>query len=99
MYILKAFLTKVWKVNRLGEDLISDTLSKPLSSHLVYVITLNSIAGVIFLFPDLTPCDFLWGIFQYRVYVNRPRTPQELKAMSYVVCYSIFILKLVGKCN
>jgi hypothetical protein len=34
--------------------------------------------------PDLTPCDFffffLWGFLKFRVYVNRPRTLQDLKA-------------------
>ena len=30
--------------------------------------------------PDLTPCDFfLWGFLKSRVYVNRPRTLQDLK--------------------
>ena len=31
-------------------------------------------------FPDLTPCDFfLWGFLKSRVYVNHPRTLQDLK--------------------
>ena len=31
-------------------------------------------------YPDLTPCDFfLWGFLKSRVYVNRPRTLQDLK--------------------
>lgn len=30
--------------------------------------------------PDLSPCDFfLWGSLKSRVYVNRPRTLQDLK--------------------
>ncbi|CAK1578615.1 unnamed protein product [Parnassius mnemosyne] len=30
--------------------------------------------------PDLSPCDFfLWGFLKSRVYVNRPRTLQDLK--------------------
>jgi len=30
--------------------------------------------------PDLTPCDFfLWSFLKSRVYVNRPRTLQDLK--------------------
>ena len=31
--------------------------------------------------PDLSPCDFfLWGFLKSRVYANRPRTLQDLKA-------------------
>ena len=31
--------------------------------------------------PDLSSCDFfLWGFLKSRVYVNRPRTLQDLKA-------------------
>jgi hypothetical protein len=31
--------------------------------------------------PDLTVCDFfLWGYLKARVYMNKPRTIQELKA-------------------
>lgn len=31
--------------------------------------------------PDLAPCDFfLWGFLKSRVYVNRPRTLEDLKA-------------------
>ena len=31
--------------------------------------------------PDLTPCDFfLWGYLKFRVYANRPRTLDDLKA-------------------
>ena len=47
--------------------------------------------------PDLTPCDFfVWGFLKSRVYVNRPRTLQDLKANMQEEIANIAPAMLVG---